>query len=106
MEFDFFCAKSRKNHRIFTIKLKRNLSGIKCACLSSACQLCSEAVLLHVSNFGTIGSALGLVGPVSVYCDWVIKTVWSVTSVSVWQHIKLCEQMHPTDTIACCCDIN
>ena len=38
---------------------------------------------------GVIGSALGLVGPVSVYCDWVRWTVGSATSISVWQHLKL-----------------
>ena len=31
---------------------------------------------------GVIGSVLGLVGPVSVYCDWVRWKVWSATSVS------------------------
>ena len=37
---------------------------------------------------GVIGSALGLVGPVSVYCDWVRWKLWSATSISVWQHVK------------------
>ena len=32
---------------------------------------------------GIIGSALGLVGPVSVYCDWVRQKVESATSISV-----------------------
>ena len=36
-----------------------------------------------------MGSALGLVGPVSVYCDCVRQKVGSATSNSVWQHIKL-----------------
>ena len=40
---------------------------------------------------GVMGSALGLVGLVSVYCDWVRHTVWSATSPSVWQHVKLSE---------------
>ena len=31
---------------------------------------------------------LGLVGPVSVYCDWVRWKVGSATSISVWQHVK------------------
>ena len=35
---------------------------------------------------GIIGSVLGLVSPVSVFCDWVRQKVWSATSVSVWQH--------------------
>ena len=30
------------------------------------------------------GSVLGLVGLVSVYCDWVRQNVWLATSVSVW----------------------
>ena len=38
---------------------------------------------------GVIGSALGLVGPVSEYCDWVKQNVGSATSISVWQHVKL-----------------
>ena len=38
---------------------------------------------------GVLGSVLGLVLPVSVYCDWVRWKVWSATSVSVWQHIQL-----------------
>ena len=44
---------------------------------------------------GVIGSALGLVGPVSVYCDWVRWKVLCGTSISVWQHIKLSEQIRP-----------
>ena len=32
---------------------------------------------------GVIGSALGLVGLVSVYCDWVRWKVWSATSICV-----------------------
>ena len=38
---------------------------------------------------GVIGPVLGLVGLVSVYCDWVRWKVWSATSISVWQHVKL-----------------
>ena len=44
---------------------------------------------------GVIGSALGLVGPVSVYCDWVRWKVWSATFMSVWQHVKLSSQIRP-----------
>ena len=54
---------------------------------------------------GVIGSALGLVGLVSVYCDWVRKKVWSATSISVWQQVKLSEQIRPWDTLACCWDV-
>ena len=44
---------------------------------------------------GVIGSGLGLVGPVSVYRDWVRKKVGSATSISVWPHVKLSEQIRP-----------
>ena len=40
-----------------------------------------------------IGSAPELVGPVSVYCDWVRWKVWSAASISVWQYVKLSEQI-------------
>ena len=40
-------------------------------------------------------SALGLVGPVSVYCDWVRWKIGSASSISVWQHVKLSEQIRP-----------
>ena len=51
---------------------------------------------------GVIGSVvLGLVGPVSVYCDWMRWKVWSATSISVWQRVKLSEQIIPWDTLAC-----
>ena len=48
---------------------------------------------------------LGLVVPVSVYCDWVRWKVWSATSISVWQHVKLSVEIHPWDTLACCWDV-
>ena len=44
---------------------------------------------------GVIRSVLGLVGPVPVYCDWVRWKVWSATSTSVWQHVKLSEHIRP-----------
>ena len=51
-------------------------------------------------------SGLGLVGPVSIYCDWVRLNVWSATSVSMWQHVKkLSEQIRRWDTLACCWDV-
>ena len=31
--------------------------------------------------------------------------VWSATSISVWQHVKLSEQIRPWDTLACCWDV-
>ena len=61
----------------------------------------------HSSGYtpGIIGSVLGLVGPVSVYCDLVRWKVWSATSISVWQHVKLSEQICPRDALACCWDV-
>ena len=53
---------------------------------------------------GIIVSVLGLVGPVSVYWDWVRWKVWTATSISMWQRVKLSEQIHPWDTLACCWD--
>ena len=38
-------------------------------------------------------SALGLVDMVSVFCVWIRELVWSSTSVSVWQPIKLLKQL-------------
>ena len=43
---------------------------------------------------GVIGSAPGLVSPVSVYCDWVRWKVGSAASI-VWQHVELSEQIRP-----------
>ena len=54
---------------------------------------------------GVTGSALGLAGKVSVYCDWVRWKVWSAISISVWQHVKLSERIRPGDTLACCWDV-
>ena len=34
---------------------------------------------------------------VSIQCDWVRQKVWSAISVSVWQHVKLFEQICPWD---------
>ena len=50
---------------------------------------------LPCQALGIIGSALGLVGPVSVYCDWVRQKVSSATSISVWQHVKLTVRIRP-----------
>ena len=54
---------------------------------------------------GVIVSVLGLVGPVSVYCDWVRWRVGSATSIAVWQLVKLSEQIRTRDTLACCWDV-
>ena len=52
---------------------------------------------------GVIGPVLGLVGTVSVYWSWV--RVWTATSISVWQHVQLSEQIHPWDPLVCCWDV-
>ena len=44
---------------------------------------------------GAVGSVVGLVGPVRVYCDWVRWKVGSATSISVWEHLNLSEQIRP-----------
>ena len=50
-------------------------------------------------------SALGLVVPVSIYYNWVRWKAWSATSISLWQHVKLSEQIRPWYTLACCWDV-
>ena len=52
---------------------------------------------------GITESLLGLVGLVSVY--WVRWKVWSATSISVWQHVKLSEQIRSLDMLACCWNV-
>ena len=47
---------------------------------------------------GVIRTLLGLAGPLSVHCDWLEYRVWSATSISVWQHIHLSEQICPWNT--------
>ena len=54
---------------------------------------------------GVIRSAPELVGPVSVDCDWVRQKVRSATSISMWQHVHLSEQIRPRGTLACCWDV-
>ena len=43
------------------------------------------------------------------WCQYTVTgwdgKVWSATSISVWQHVKLSEQFRPWDTLACCWDI-
>ena len=39
------------------------------------------------------GSVLGLVDPVSVHCDFLRQQIWTATSISVWQHVKLSKQI-------------
>ena len=54
---------------------------------------------------GVVESVLGLVDPVSVYCDWVRWKIWSAASISVWLHVELSEQIRPWDTLTCCWDV-
>ena len=54
---------------------------------------------------GVIGLVPGLVGPVSIYCDLVRWKVRSATSISVWQHVTLSEQICPCDTLVFCWDV-
>ena len=44
---------------------------------------------------GMIPSVLGLVGPVSIFCERAWKQVWSATSTLVWQHVNLSSQTVP-----------
>ena len=55
---------------------------------------------------GVVGSTLGLVGPVSIFCDWARYQVSSAASFSAWQLVHLTKQIRPWDTRACywdCC---
>ena len=52
---------------------------------------------------GTIGSVLGLVGPECIL--WQEEIVWCASSIPVWQHVQLSEQIHSWDTLACCWDV-
>ena len=72
-------------------------TGVLAGCESGYLEGCQET--------GVIGSALGLVGPVSVYCDWVRWKIWSATSISVWHHVQLSKQIRPWDTLACFWDV-
>ena len=45
---------------------------------------------------GVIGSALGLVSQMSVYYDRERWKIGSATCISVWQHVQLPEQVHPS----------
>ena len=67
--------------------------------------LVTSKLALQCQAPGLTGSLLGLVDPLSVYCDCVRWTVWSATSVSVWPHVKLAVQILPLDTLACCWDV-
>ena len=36
---------------------------------------------------------------------WVSIQLWSASSISVWQHVRLSEQASPQDTFVCCWDV-
>ena len=40
-----------------------------------------------------------------VSIPWLGEIMWFVTSISVWQHVNLSEQIRPWDTLACCWDV-
>ena len=65
----------------------------------------ANLVWLACQTHGFTGSALGVVCPVSIYCGWVRQKVRFATSVSVWQHLQLYEQICPWHTLACCWDV-
>ena len=62
---------SRAEDPEFESRLRRDFSGVKAYQLALRWLPCQAP--------GVIGSVLGLVGPVSVYRDWVRWKVWSVT---------------------------
>ena len=70
----------------FESRLRRDFSGS-----SHTSKLALQWLPCQVP--GVIGSALGLVGPVSVYCDWVRWKDGSAPSISVWQHVELCRSV-------------
>ena len=47
--------------------------------INRCCQSCQ--------TLDAVGSVLRLVGPVSVYCDWVRKQVWSASAISARQTV-------------------
>ena len=88
---------------------ERKISGSNPTCIRifpGSSHTCVSKIGTPVATLpGIIGSVLGLVDPLSVYCDWVRWKVWSATSISVWQHVTLSEQIRPWDTLVCCWDV-
>ena len=62
---------------------------------SQALEVSYSSGYLSFQAPGVIGSALALVDPVSVYCDWVRWKVGSAASIAVWHHVQLSEQIRP-----------
>ena len=66
-----------------------------------------DTVVATLTDTVCCGSALGLVGQVSVQCDWVRYPILSATSVSVWQHTDVVKaELSPRYNVACCRDSN
>ena len=89
---------SREEDPQFEFRLGRDFSGPS---LTSDLKIGTPVATLP----GITGSALGLVGLMSVYCDWMSLQVQSATSVLVWQQVNLSEQINFWDTLACCWDM-
>ena len=53
--------------------------------------LYSEAFRVHIDVLGLV---LGLVGPVSPYCDFARQQIRGAHFVSVWQHVELSVHIH------------
>ena len=73
-------------------------------------QTCVYHILQSCLLFLDLDYLVGLVVKVSASggedsCKWMRMKVWSATSISVWQHVKLSVQIQPWDTIACCWDV-
>ena len=77
---------SRAKDPRFESHLRLDFSGLS---HTSDLKIGTPVATLPCQVPGVIRSVLGLVGPVLVYCDWVRWTVWSATSISVLQHVKL-----------------
>ena len=105
------------------------LCGVFCCCCclflpqTPPC-ICDRNILVKVQAPLPVGSTGHKVSKVKVHTDCLhpmlvlIPLFWlqiflsphvacsgSATSISVWQHVKLSEQIHPRDTLACCWDV-
>ena len=73
---------------------ERKIPGSNPAC-AGILALHKRAIKIGTPAAALPRSVLGMVGPISVYCDWVGSKVCSATSISVWQHVQLSEQIRP-----------
>ena len=55
----------------------------------------SQCATSYLTPRGIIGSALGLVGPVSVYCEGEVEGLTCNLLSHGWQHVKLSVQIRP-----------